>query len=86
MSGYRTEAGRITNSMTSTPTAAAVKALAFGPLTHGPRTCLSLHSSKRNTLADGSSTPTRVCTPSVSRSSGEPGIITIVAAAATSPA
>ena len=57
-----------------------VKRFSFRPFTHGPSTSRSLHSSSRNTVAEGSSTPARVCTPSVIRPSGEPGIRTMVAA------
>ena len=54
------------------------------PLTHGPSTAWSVHSSSRYTVALGSSTPARAWTPSVSSPSGEPGISTIVAAPAIS--
>ncbi len=86
MRGKRTEAVRMIERVTSTPTTAAVKALVFGPFTQGPRTSLSLQSSSRKTEAEGSRTPARVCTPAVSRPSGEPGISTMVAASPTSPA
>ena len=38
-------------------------------LTQGPSTGLSLHNSTRNTVAEGSSTPARACTPWVIRPS-----------------
>jgi len=42
-------------------------------LIHEPGTWRSLHFNNRNTVADGSSTPARVCTPSVSRPERGPG-------------
>src|SRR6202453_5438327 len=35
--------------------------------THGPSTARSLHSQTRNTVADGSKTPARACTPWVTQ-------------------
>ena len=67
--------------MTSTQMTAPVKRFSRFELTHGPSTALSLHSNSRKTVALGSSTPASVCTASVSRPSGLPGISTSAAAA-----
>jgi hypothetical protein len=40
----------------------------------------------KNTVAEGSNTPARVCTPSVSRPSGLPGMTTITVATCNNPA
>ena len=51
--GNRTLAVRITDITTRTHMTAAVKTLSFFEFTHGPRTSLSLHRSKRKTVALG---------------------------------
>ena len=53
---------RTTESITSTAMTAPVNRFMPRPLHHGPSTALSLHSSSRNTVALGSSTPARVWT------------------------
>ena len=80
MAGNSTEAVSTTDSVTSTATTAEVNRLVARRLTQGPRTARSLHSSSRNTVALGSSTPASTWTPSVISPSGEPGISTMAAA------
>ena len=70
----------------STPMTSVVTALSQSRLHHGPRTALSLHSSSKNTAAEGRSTPARACTPTVIRPSGACGMSTMPAATATRPA
>ena len=65
MCGSATDAVRISDSVISSAITPPAKALVHRPLTHGPRTALSLHSSSKNTVALGSSTPARTWTPSV---------------------
>ena len=77
---------RISESSTSTDTITLATAFSHGRLRHGPSTSGSLHSSSRNTLADGSSTPASAWTASVITPSGAPGISTIAAAPAIMPA
>ena len=74
---------RISDSSTSTPMITLAIAFSHGALHHGPSTSRSLHSSSRNTVALGSSTPASACTEVVIRPSGAPGISTMPAAAAT---
>ena len=59
--------------------------LSQGRLTHGPSTALSLHSSRRKTVALGSRIPARACTAVVMTPRGAPGMSTMVAARATIP-
>src|SRR5262249_17914653 len=81
-----TEAIKIAESTTRTPTTVAPSALVSLPLTQGPSTSRSLHSISRNTVALGSSTPASTCTPTVKSPSGEPGISTTAAATPISAA
>jgi hypothetical protein len=81
--GNRVVAVRIAERMTSTPTITLASAFSQPGLVHGPRTALSLQSSKRNTVADGSSTPARACTTLVIVPKGAPGMSTIAAARIT---
>ncbi len=74
---------RIRESSTNTPTITLAIAFSHGELHHGPSTSRSLHSSSRNTVALGSSTPASACTEVVIRPSGACGISTIPAAAIT---
>ena len=74
---------RIADKITSTPTIAAATALSQLGLVHGPSTAWSLHSSRRKTVALGSSTPARAWTAVVIVPSGAPGISTIAAARTT---
>ncbi|PQM49629.1 hypothetical protein C1Y40_00148 [Mycobacterium talmoniae] len=55
-------------------------------LTHGPSTGRSLHSSTKNTVAEGSSTPARACTPWVIRPSTWSGLNATAADTASSAA
>ncbi len=81
-----TEIIKIADSMTSAPITIVARTLVRSLFTQGPRTSLSLHSSSRNTVALGSSTPARTWTPSVSSPSGDPGSSTTAAASAISAA
>jgi hypothetical protein len=78
--GNRVVAVRIAERITSTPTIAVVIALSQPGFVHGPSTALSLHSSSRNTAADGSSTPASAWTAVVIVPSGAPGINTLAIA------
>ena len=84
--GNSTLAVSTIDNVTNTATTAEVKTFRRRLFTHGPNTSRSLHNNSRNTVADGNSTPARVCTPSVSNPSGLPGISTIVAATNNRPA
>ena len=71
-----------TNAQTITPAMMFCRMV----LTHGPNTALSLHSSTRNTVADGSSTPASACTPWVSSPSTWSGLNDTAAATANNAA
>jgi len=86
MLGNTVVAMRINDSSTSTATITVASAFSHVRLRHGPSTSRSLHSSSKNTLADGRSTPASACTASVITPRGAPGISTIAAAPAISPA
>ncbi len=83
MSGNTVVAIRIPDNSSSTPTMSPATQFSQGRFTHGPNTSGSLHSSSRNTLALGSSSPARACTAVVINPSGAPGMSTIAAASAT---
>ena len=59
---------------------ATARAFSHGRFTHGPSTALSLHKSRRNTEAEGSSTPARACTTMVMMPKGARGMSTIAPA------
>ena len=75
---------RVPDRVSSTPMMMVARMFSQRGLTQGPRTSGSLHSSSRNTLALGSSTPARACTLVVIRPSGACGIRTMPAATTTS--
>ena len=81
--GNMVAAMRVPDSMSSAAMMTVATTFSQPRLTQGPRTSRSLHSSRRNTLALGSSRPARAWTASVTTPSGAPGISTIPAAAAT---
>ena len=72
----------VPDSASSTPMMTLARTFSQRRFIHGPSTSASLHSSSRNTDADGSSTPASACTAVVSRPSGVPGISTMPAATA----
>ena len=84
-SGNSTDAVRMTDRMTSPAITAPVNRFMTRALIQGPSTALSLHSSSRNTVALGRSTPARVCTALVRRPSGAPGVKTTPAATTIRP-
>ena len=84
MWGNRVVAMSVPDSMSKVAMMTVASALSQPGLTQGPRTSRSLHSSSRNTLAEGSSSPARACTASVTRPSGACGMSTIPAATTTS--
>ena len=86
MPGNSTEAVSTADSEISTEITTEVNMLVRRPLTQGPRTARSLHSSSRNTVAAGSSTPASAWTPSMIRPSGARGMSTMAAATAISAA
>ena len=86
MPGNTTETVSTTDIVISRATTAKANTLVPRRLAQGPRTARSLHSSSRNTVADGSSTPASAWTPSMIRPSGAPGMSTMAAATAISAA
>src|ERR1700736_592945 len=73
-SGNMTEAVRMIDNIRRTAITPPVNRLSQRVLTHGPSTALSLHSSSRNTVALGKSTPASVCTALVKSPSGALGV------------
>jgi hypothetical protein len=71
---------RVPDSTSSTEMISPASMFSQRRFVHGPSTSRSLHSSSKNTLALGSSTPASACTAVVSRPSGVPGMSTIPAA------
>ena len=84
-SGNTTDAVRITESMTRIATMALVKMFRPRLLIQGPSTALSLHRSRRKTVALGKRTPASVCTALVRRPRGAPGTSTSPAATTIKP-